>query len=118
MSDRVLNTQKQPPEMFFKIGLLKNFSNFTWKRQCLNLFFFFFFCNFIKKTFQRRCSPVKFAKFLRTLSLQNTSGASEYVYKIELHVIVHLYMVKVQQYRVLETNLMDYQKSDFLDIIR
>ena len=42
MSDRVLNTQKQPPEMFFKIGVLKNFKNLKLKRQFLKIFFFFF----------------------------------------------------------------------------
>ena len=33
-------------------------------------------CNFIKKRFQHRCFPVKFAKFLRTPFLQNTSDGS------------------------------------------
>ena len=41
-------------QMFFKM---------TWKA-----------CNFIKKRLQRSCFPVKFAKFLRTPVLQNTSG--------------------------------------------
>ena len=30
-------------------------------------------CNFIKKSLQHSCFPVKFAKFLTTLFLQNTS---------------------------------------------
>ena len=31
-------------------------------------------CNFIKKRLLRKCFPVKFAKFLRTLFLENISG--------------------------------------------
>ena len=31
-------------------------------------------CNFIKKRLQHMCFHVKFAKFLRTSLLQNTSG--------------------------------------------
>ena len=38
--------------MFFKIGVLKNFTNFTGKH--------------LLKRFQHRCFPVKFTKFLRT----------------------------------------------------
>ena len=30
--------QKQPPEVFFKKGFLKNFANFTGKHLCWNLF--------------------------------------------------------------------------------
>ena len=30
-------------------------------------------CNFIENRFQHRCFPVKFAKFIRTPFLQNTS---------------------------------------------
>ena len=41
-------------QMFFKIGALKNFTNFT--RKHLKL----------KKRLQRRCFPVKFCKVLRT----------------------------------------------------
>ena len=41
--------------MFFKIDVLKNVTNFTGEA-----------CNFIKKRFQQRCVPVKFARFLRT----------------------------------------------------
>ena len=57
--------------MFFKIGVLKNFKNFTWKRLVLESNFSkvagLICCNFIKKRLLHRCFPVKFAKFLRTL---------------------------------------------------
>ena len=56
-------------QIFFKIGVLKNFANFTGKHLCWSLFW-----NFIKNRLQHRCFPVKFAKFLRTPFLQNTSG--------------------------------------------
>ena len=48
--------------MFFKIGVLKNFSNFTVKHLCWSLVF-----NEVKKRLQRRCFYVKFVKFLGTL---------------------------------------------------
>ena len=47
-------------QMFFKIGILKNFAIFTGKYLCGSV------CNFIGKRFQRRCFPVNIAKFLRT----------------------------------------------------
>ena len=52
--------------IFFKIGVLKNFANFTWKHLCWSLFS-------IKlpawrpATLLKKDSPVKFAKVLRTL---------------------------------------------------
>ena len=49
--------------MFFKIGVFKNFANFTEKHPCWSLFLA---CNFIKKRLQHRHCPLKFAKFLRT----------------------------------------------------
>ena len=52
-------------KMFFKIGVLKIFANFTKKHLCWSLFSTNFLTNFIKKTLQRRRFPVKFAKFLR-----------------------------------------------------
>ena len=57
--------------MFCKKGVLRNFAKFTGKHQCRSLrdqqFYF-------KKRFWHRCFPVHFAKFLRTLLLQNISG--------------------------------------------
>ena len=54
--------------MFFKIGILKHFSNFTGKHLCRSLFLNVAglkACNCTKKKLQHRCFPVKFAKFLR-----------------------------------------------------
>ena len=48
-------------QIFFKIGVLKNFANSTGKHLCWSEA-----CNFIKKRFQHGCFPVKFVKFLRT----------------------------------------------------
>ena len=52
-------------------GVLKNFTNFAGKRLCWCLFLGPQPFNFIKKRFQRRYFPVKFAKFLRTSILKN-----------------------------------------------
>ena len=70
-------------QIFFKMGVLKNFANFTTgKYLCWSLFLIKLqawrpagmkTCNFIIKKLQHRCFPVKFAKFLRTSFLQNTS---------------------------------------------
>ena len=58
-------------------GVLRNFAKFTGKHLCQSLFF-----NkvaglrpgtLLKKGLWHRCFPVNFAKFLRTLFLQNTS---------------------------------------------
>ena len=54
--------------MFFKMDALKNFLNFTGKKPVLESFpnkvAGLKVCNFIKKSLQRRCFPVKFHKFL------------------------------------------------------
>ena len=61
-------------QMFFKIGVLKNFAIFTGKPLCLSLIFNKIAglqpCNFIKKRLQHMCFPVKFEKSLGTLFLQ------------------------------------------------
>ena len=63
--------QKQPPEVFFKKNVLKNFANFTGKHLCWSLFFNkvtgLRACSFIKKSLQHRCVPVKLAKFYEHL---------------------------------------------------
>ena len=64
-------------QMFFKIGVLKNFANFTGKHLRWSLFLIKLeaqTCNFIKKRLQNRCFPVKFAKFCKHLFLQKISG--------------------------------------------
>ena len=57
-------------QMFFKIGLLKNFAIIAGKYLYWGLFFNKFAdrkpCSFIKKRLQHRCFHVNIAKFLRT----------------------------------------------------
>ena len=52
--------------MFFKMGVLKKFSNFTGNYLCWSLIIKVEACNFINKRLQHRCFSVKFAEFLRT----------------------------------------------------
>ena len=65
-----MNTKKEPPEVFYKKAVLKNFSILTGRHLCWSLFFNQFVvlqvCNFIKKRFQHRCFSVNIAKFLKT----------------------------------------------------
>ena len=70
--------RKQPPEVFYKKGVLENFAKFTAKHLCQSLFL-----NkiaglrsaiLLKKRLWHRCFPANFAKFSRTPFLQNTSG--------------------------------------------
>ena len=60
--------QKQPPEVFYKKVILKNFAIFKEKHLCWSHFFLLpkGACNFIKKRLQHRCFTVNFHKFLRT----------------------------------------------------
>ena len=57
-------------EVFCKKGVLRNFTKFTGKRLCQSLIFNKVAglrpANLVKKRIQHRCSPVNFAKFLRT----------------------------------------------------
>ena len=59
-------------------GVLRNFTKFTGKDLCQSLFFNkatdLRSATLLKKKFWHRCFPVNFAKFLRTLFLQNTPG--------------------------------------------
>ena len=69
--------QKQPPEVFYKKGVLKNFIKFTGKHLCRGLFFNkvenLRLATLLKTRLRHRCFPVNFVKFLRTPFLQNTS---------------------------------------------
>ena len=62
--------QKQPPQVFYKKAVLKNFALFTGKNLCWSLI--------LLKTFRPtilliryRCFPVNISKFLRTSILKN-----------------------------------------------
>ena len=86
--ERKVNVQKQPPEVFYKKGVLWNFTKFTGKYLCQSLFF-----NkvaglrpeilFKKRLWHRRFS-VNFVKFLGTPFLQNTSGQQLLLSKLEM----------------------------------
>ena len=63
--------RSSPSQMFLKIGVLKNFGNFTAKHLCWSLFLILFFsgltpATLLKKRLQHRCFPVKFLKILKT----------------------------------------------------
>ena len=59
--------QKQPPEVFYKKGVLKNFAKFTKKRLCQSLLFNKVVgprpVTVLKRRLWRRCFPVNFAIF-------------------------------------------------------
>ena len=60
-----------PGGVFYKKGVLRNFTNFTGKHRCQSLFFNKVAglrpANLLKKSLWHGCFPVNFAKFLRTL---------------------------------------------------
>ena len=59
--------EKQPPEVFYEKGVLRNFAKFTGKNLCQSLFFKKLFKKTLsKKRLWHRCFPVNFAKFLAT----------------------------------------------------
>ena len=68
-------SQKQPSQMFFKIGVLKNLEIFTGKHLCLSFPLIKLQAlawNIIKKRLQHRCFPLNIAKFLRTTFFYKT----------------------------------------------
>ena len=77
-SSEIVSVQKQPPEVFYKKGVLRKLSKFTGKHLCQSLFFNKAAglrpATLLKKRLWHRCFPVNFEKFLRTPFLQNTSG--------------------------------------------
>ena len=63
------------PKMFCKKGVFRNFAKFTGKHLCQSLFLNKVAgLSLFKKRLWHRCFLVNFAKFLRNLFLQNTSG--------------------------------------------
>ena len=63
------NRQKQPPQVFLKLSVLKNLSNFTGRHLCWSLIVIKLqdwkpsACNFIKKRLQHRCFLVNIVEF-------------------------------------------------------
>ena len=70
--------QKEPPEVFYKKGVLRYLTKFTRKHLCQSLIFNKVAgirpATVLKKRLWHRCFHVNFAKFPRTPLLQNTSG--------------------------------------------
>ena len=67
-------TRRSRSQMFFKIGIFKNFAVFIGKHQRWSLFLIILQTGRPAKRHQYRCFPVNIAKFLRTPFLQNYSG--------------------------------------------
>ena len=67
--------QKQPPDVFYKKVVLKNFAIFTGKHLCWSFFWIelqtWRSLNFINKRLYHKCFPVNIAKILRTPILKN-----------------------------------------------
>ena len=71
------NCQKQPPEVFYKDGVLKTFSNFTGKHLCQSLFLIKLQAeayNFIKKETLTKVFSFEFWGIFTNTFVQNTSG--------------------------------------------
>ena len=66
ISEETVFLQKQPPEVFCKKDVFRNFTKFTGKHLCQS-HFFNKVAGILKKRLWHRCFPVNFAKFLRTL---------------------------------------------------
>ena len=68
--------QKQPPEVFWKKGVPRNFAKFIGKHLSQSLFLnkvAGLSATLLRKRLWQRCFPVNFAKFLRRSFPQNTS---------------------------------------------
>ena len=74
----VSRIQKQPPKVFYKKGVLRNFAKLAGRHLCQGLFFNKFAGRrpetLFKKRLQHKCFPVNFVKLLRIPFLQNTFG--------------------------------------------
>ena len=86
---------RQPPEMFYKNGVLKNFATFTGKQLCQSPFVS---CSFIKKTLSNRA--LNFARFLKAPFLKNTTGwlllfyDSCWLYSLQMYIAGNFQVVK------------------------
>ena len=77
--------QKQPPKVFYKKGVLRNFTKLTGKHLRHSLFFnkvaALSPATLLKKRLWHKCFPVNFVKFQRTPFLHNTSGRLQSLFK-------------------------------------
>ena len=79
-----MNFQKQPPEMFCKKGVLRNFAKFTGKHLCQNPFFNKVVCPRPATSFKKETLTQVFScEFLRTPFSQKTSGGCFQIYFIK-----------------------------------
>ena len=81
-------------QIFFRIVVLKNFAYFTGKHLRWSEA-----CSFIKKGIQHGCFPVKFAKFLTSPFLQNTSGACfclHFLIYTYLRILIYTYLARFE----------------------
>ena len=66
----MIKVRSSRPEVFYKKGVLRNFTKFIGKHPCQGLFFKKVAslrpATLLKKRLCRRCFPVNFVKFLRT----------------------------------------------------
>ena len=83
--------QKQPPDLSYKNGGLKNFAKFIGKHLCQSLFLnkiaVLRSAALLKKRLWHRCFLGNFVKFLKTPFLQNNSGQQ---LLIRIHRISHI----------------------------
>ena len=85
--------QKQPPEVFCKKGVLKNFAKFTGKQLCQILTFNKVAgprsqtCNFIKRETLAQVFSVNFVKLLKAPFLQNSSGRLLLIFLLDHNLI-------------------------------
>ena len=72
-----MKIQRQPQEVFYKKGALKNFAIFTGKTLFWSLFFIKLQAfNFTKKRLQNRSFPMNTAKFLKTTYVSSKKTSS------------------------------------------
>ena len=83
-----------------KIGILKNFVNSTRKKSVLESLFEkaseLKACNFIKKRLQHSCSPVKFAKFLKTHFFYRRIPVKEFGTKVGV-IVSNRYQIQLKK---------------------
>ena len=84
-------TQKQSFTDVLENRCSENYCKFHWKtptlESLLNKVVVLNVCNFIKKSLQHRCFPVKLAKIFRTPFLQSTTGGCFWILQITFYIL-------------------------------
>ena len=79
--------QKQPPDVFYKKNVLKNFVKFTGKHMYWDLFFDkVACCSIIEKRLQHNCFTVKFEKFLRNLMYGTLANGCFWLHSFKFYI--------------------------------